>query len=110
MKEENFMSNQDRSKTVGFIGLGDMGGPMTANLLKAGILLVVHDLDRSKVDKAVAQGAIAAHNPKEVLSLAEIGDFNGGHHSSGGGSDHRPGRFNRRRSARRSRMIQYEHH
>lgn len=72
MKEETKMSNQDRNHTVGFVGLGDMGAPMTANLLKAGIRLVVHDLDRTKVATAVSLGAIAAHSPKEVSSLAEI--------------------------------------
>ena len=28
---------------IGFIGLGNMGGPMAENLLKAGHALVVHD-------------------------------------------------------------------
>ena len=30
---------------VGFIGLGNMGGPMALNLAKAGFSLVVHDID-----------------------------------------------------------------
>ena len=33
---------------VGFIGLGAMGGPMALNLAKAGLSLVVHDIDRAK--------------------------------------------------------------
>ena len=28
---------------VGVVGLGNMGGPMARNLLKAGVKLVVHD-------------------------------------------------------------------
>ena len=31
------------SATVGFIGLGAMGGPMAANLVKHGFALVAHD-------------------------------------------------------------------
>ena len=31
---------------IGFIGLGRMGGPMAANLLKAGHKLTVNDLRR----------------------------------------------------------------
>jgi 2-hydroxy-3-oxopropionate reductase len=45
---------------VGFIGLGVMGRPMAANLLKAGFPLAVHDLNRSAVGALVAQGAVDA--------------------------------------------------
>src|SRR5437667_168953 len=36
---------------IGFIGLGNMGGPMALNLIKAGHALVVHDV-RSELAKA----------------------------------------------------------
>lgn len=45
---------------IGFIGLGKMGGPMAANLLKAGHRLTVHDLSADAVARAVALGAEAA--------------------------------------------------
>ena len=35
--------------TVGFIGLGNMGGPMALNLVKAGFELVVHDINPARV-------------------------------------------------------------
>ena len=35
--------------TVGFIGLGNMGGPMALNLVKAGFELVVHDINLARV-------------------------------------------------------------
>ena len=38
-------------KKVGFIGLGIMGRPMSKNLLKAGVNLVVSDLNREAVDE-----------------------------------------------------------
>ena len=46
---------------VGFIGLGNMGGPMAANLAKAGNRLVVHDAAGSK-ERAPSGAAIANDN------------------------------------------------
>ena len=42
---------------VGFIGLGNMGGPMAANLLKAGHEVTVYNRTRAKAEPLVAQGA-----------------------------------------------------
>ena len=42
---------------VGFIGLGIMGKPMAKNLLKAGVQLMVSDLNRDAVEEVVAAGA-----------------------------------------------------
>ena len=47
-------------KKVGFIGLGIMGRPMSKNLLKAGVNLVVSDLNREAVDELVSLGAETA--------------------------------------------------
>ena len=46
--------------TIGFLGLGRMGAPMAANLLKAGHDLMVHDVSAEAVTALVAQGAKAA--------------------------------------------------
>lgn len=51
---------------VGFIGLGIMGRPMAKNLLKAGVELMVTDVNREAVADVVASGASEA-------SYAEIG-------------------------------------
>ena len=51
---------------MGFIGLGNMGAPMANNLIKNGHKLVVFDLVKPAVDKAVAAGAIKADNPSQV--------------------------------------------
>lgn len=48
------------AETIGFIGLGAMGGGMARNLLKAGHALVVNDIDAAKVAALVAAGATAA--------------------------------------------------
>lgn len=43
---------------VGFIGLGIMGRPMAKNMLKAGVKLMVADLNREAVADVVAAGAV----------------------------------------------------
>ena len=57
---------------IAFIGLGNMGGPMAANLLKAGHVLRVFDLAPAAVDAAVAAGASAASGAIEAVVDAEI--------------------------------------
>jgi 3-hydroxyisobutyrate dehydrogenase len=57
---------------IAFIGLGHMGGPMAANLLKAGHELHVFDLAASAVEQAVAQGAVAAANAIDAVTDAEV--------------------------------------
>jgi len=42
---------------IGFIGLGNMGGPMAANLVKAGHTVTVFDLNQSVVNQLASQGA-----------------------------------------------------
>ena len=59
-----------RSATVGFIGLGQMGAPMAANLLKAGLPVVGYDIDRSKVDELVQRGGQAGTGPADVARRA----------------------------------------
>jgi 3-hydroxyisobutyrate dehydrogenase len=58
--------------TIGFIGLGNMGGPMAENLLKAGHDLRVFDLAQDSVDKAVAAGADAAADIADAVKDVEV--------------------------------------
>jgi len=46
--------------TIGFIGVGNMGGPMAANLVKAGHAVKAFDLSRPAVERAVTAGCTAA--------------------------------------------------
>ena len=48
------------TETIGFIGLGNMGGPMSRNLLDAGFTVVGSDLDADQLAAFVAAGGIAA--------------------------------------------------
>ena len=57
--------------TVGFIGLGAMGGPMAQNLVKHGFALVVHDIDAAKVERLVARGAKKADSAEGVAAAVE---------------------------------------
>lgn len=57
---------------VGFIGLGVMGAPMAANVLKGGHALTVFDLNPAAVAALVNAGAKAAASPREVGAASEI--------------------------------------
>ncbi|MEX1668923.1 3-hydroxyisobutyrate dehydrogenase [Zhongshania guokunii] len=56
---------------VAFIGLGNMGGPMAANLVKAGHQVTVFDLVDAAMDAVVAQGASKAATALEALASAD---------------------------------------
>ncbi len=58
--------------TIGFIGLGIMGRPMSRNLLKAGYPLWVYDVVQPAVAEIVREGAQAGASCKEVAARAEI--------------------------------------
>ena len=57
---------------IGFIGLGNMGGPMAANLVKAGHSVAAFDLSAERVAAAVSAGAEAAPDARAALSGSEI--------------------------------------
>jgi 3-hydroxyisobutyrate dehydrogenase len=51
---------------VGFIGVGNMGGPMARNLIRAGHSLKVYDLSQEAVNFVVQSGAAAASSVKDA--------------------------------------------
>jgi 3-hydroxyisobutyrate dehydrogenase len=57
---------------IAFIGLGHMGDPMAANLIKAGYTLRVFDLVPAAVEAAVALGASAAPDAVHAANGADI--------------------------------------
>jgi 3-hydroxyisobutyrate dehydrogenase len=57
---------------VAFIGLGNMGGPMARNLLKAGHSLVVFDVVQRNVEALTAHGATAAASAGHAAGEAEL--------------------------------------
>jgi 3-hydroxyisobutyrate dehydrogenase len=58
--------------TVAFIGLGNMGAPMAANLLKAGHSLKVYDIVPQAVARLTALGAAGAESPADAAAEAEF--------------------------------------
>ena len=57
---------------LGYIGVGDMGGPMAHNLLKAGFEVVVFDTQQDRLDSLVDAGAVGASSAREVADKAEV--------------------------------------
>ncbi|MFF8732338.1 3-hydroxyisobutyrate dehydrogenase [Streptomyces sp. NPDC015171] len=60
------------SRTVAFIGLGHMGAPMAANLVKAGHRVRGHDLAADAVDGAARTGVEAAATAAEAVAGADL--------------------------------------
>ncbi len=58
--------------TIGFIGLGNMGAPMAANLLKAGHRVIGFDLVGKAVESLAARGGSAASSAAEAATAGEI--------------------------------------
>ncbi|MFT6583554.1 MAG: 3-hydroxyisobutyrate dehydrogenase-like beta-hydroxyacid dehydrogenase [Alphaproteobacteria bacterium] len=56
---------------IGFIGVGNMGGPMVSNLLDGGYAVRVYDPNKSAVDECVAKGATSASSPKDLADKVE---------------------------------------
>lgn len=61
------------SKSVGFVGLGTMGKPMAANLLKAGFRVVIcPHRNPAPVQELAALGAVVVPTAREVAAAAPV--------------------------------------
>jgi 2-hydroxy-3-oxopropionate reductase len=59
-------------ETIGFIGLGIMGTPMSTHLLNAGHAVVVYDIVAEAVENSVSLGAKAGKSGQDVASQADV--------------------------------------
>jgi 2-hydroxy-3-oxopropionate reductase len=59
-------------RTIAFIGLGIMGSPMAANLVRAGHTVTGYNLTQGPIDKLVADGGRGAGSIAEAVAGAEI--------------------------------------
>lgn len=59
-------------KKYGFLGLGIMGIPMAANLIKAGYDVTVWNRTKEKCSQLVEQGAHMGDSPAEVIASCDI--------------------------------------
>ncbi|MCW2955193.1 MAG: 3-hydroxyisobutyrate dehydrogenase [Thermoleophilia bacterium] len=57
---------------VAFIGVGHMGGPMAANLARAGHAVTVFDISEELMSAVVAHGATAAASGVEAVADADV--------------------------------------
>jgi len=57
---------------IAFIGLGNMGGPMAANLVKAGHKVIAFDLVEASRNQAKADGADIADSAANAAKGAEV--------------------------------------
>jgi len=55
-------------KSIGFVGVGNMGGPMARNLLKAGFAVKAFDLSAEAVARVVEAGGTKAATAQEAAS------------------------------------------
>src|SRR6202451_423248 len=58
--------------SIAFIGLGNMGGPMAANLIKAGHKVVAFDLVEASRKQSKADGAAIADSAVAAVKGAEV--------------------------------------
>eukprot|EP00039_Didymoeca_costata_P001357 m.51810 g.51810 ORF g.51810 m.51810 type:complete len:342 (+) comp10754_c0_seq2:84-1109(+) len=57
---------------VGFVGVGNMGGPMAQNLIKGGHTLTVYDIDENHLNTLRSAGAEIADSPSGVAKDADV--------------------------------------
>lgn len=58
--------------TLGFVGLGRMGGPMSRRLMARDFEMVVFDMNADAVSASVNNGAMAASSPADVAAQADV--------------------------------------
>ncbi len=60
------------SVSVGFIGVGNMGNPMAANVLKNGFPMTVFDKNPRAMENLILAGAKKGSSAKDVVDASEI--------------------------------------
>lgn len=68
------MSREDGSEhpVIGFVGLGNMGGPMCRRLVEAGYDVVAYDLSVAALQAAVDAGATAATSAADAAARCDV--------------------------------------
>ena len=66
------MSDTTSGQTIAFVGLGNMGAPMAANLKKAGHRVVAFDLAAQALDAARAHGLEVADSAQHAVKGADV--------------------------------------
>lgn len=66
------MSVTSGATTVGFIGLGNVGGKLAGSLLRNGVHLTVRDLDRGAAQRFLDGGAVWAESPRALAAAVDV--------------------------------------
>ncbi len=72
MSNQNSTDNPLAKPNIAFIGLGNMGGPMAINLIKAGYQLSVFDLSKDALNQLQQVGAHIADSPSDAAANAKV--------------------------------------
>jgi len=59
-------------KTIGMVGVGNMGSPMAKNLMKAGYPVVVYDINEKQMDHLALAGAKKARDARDLASQSDV--------------------------------------
>ncbi len=57
---------------IGFLGLGQMGGPMVLNLVKAGYTVTAYDPKAERLARCVSAGAVGGSSAAEAIERGEV--------------------------------------
>jgi 2-hydroxy-3-oxopropionate reductase len=58
--------------TIGFVGLGLMGGGMARNLIGSGFRVIGYDLDSDKIAEFIAAGGEKSENPEAMAAQVDV--------------------------------------
>lgn len=62
----------EQSQKIAFLGLGNMGGPMAANLVKKGFAVTAFDLSAPMLDQAVGAGCARVDSAHAAIKGADV--------------------------------------
>lgn len=68
----NLSQNTTDKPSIGWIGLGKMGAPMSQQLIKAGYKMTIYDLSNEQMQRLVCNSVMAAESPEHVASRSDI--------------------------------------
>ena len=66
------MIEKTGAEKIGFVGLGNMGGPMAIRLAAAGYEVTAFDINAAALDAAVAGGCIKGSDANECARNADL--------------------------------------
>src|SRR5690554_29770 len=70
--QQQHRTGSKHMKRIAFIGLGNMGGPMAANLVKAGFEVQAFDLSAAALETARAAGVGIAASATDAVREAQV--------------------------------------